>query len=184
MASVETENRRNLVDSLRLQGLTGYAISKKLKIPMRTVYGDIAFLEKEEERLSFLVVREQKRLEIDKQLQAQMAEAAQNMAKALRRVKKTKKKTTRFPNNLEEVETTEETYLPHYNAAIGFQRNYLDALARRAALWGVEQVKQEVAVTGLEMLLTSLSEAANEKPQENRCSEADSSISNNRNNQG
>ncbi len=166
LATKKSIERRIKVDELRLQGLSAYAVARRLKLPVSTVYDDFRALEKLEEEESFKVVREQKRFELDKQYLRQIAQAEKLLKSSLKKGKKNKI-TVRQGEGENYTETTEETYLPNYNAAIGFQRNLLDALAKRAALWGVEQTKAQVEVTGLNELLGTLAEAAGSGSGEN-----------------
>ncbi len=166
LATVKAMERRIKVDELRLQGLSAYAVAKRLKHSFDTICNDFKILKKQEEEESSKVIREQKRLEIDKQYLRQIAKAEQLIIKTLKKSKKIKV-TVRQGVGEKYTETTEETYMPNYNAAIGFQRNLLDALAKRSALWGVEQTKAQVEVTGLDELLAVLSEAAGSGSSEN-----------------
>lgn len=117
----DDERRRLRIDELRLKGYSADRIAKRLRLPRAKVLEDIRYLENLEKQTAEATAREQKRAELDKQYLDQINEATKQMKQAIKQ--------------------------KNFQAAVQFQKNILEAMAKRMALWGVEQAAERASVT-------------------------------------
>ena len=129
---------RRKIDALRMEGLTGYKIAKRLGVPESTVYLNIEEIKKEEILEISKADKEQIRKEAEKRYMAEIEFAKKQAKNALKREKKLVS-VERDGEKSGYKEEKKETLLPDYAAAARFQANLLKAQDSIAGLYGVRQ---------------------------------------------
>ena len=155
---------RHNVNELRLRGLSGCKIAKKLKLAESTIYYVIDELKKQDILEISQSDKEQIRRESELRYLREIDQSNDLREKALKREKKLIT-TTRDDGKSEE---REEMLLPDYAAAARFQANLLKAQDSIAGLYGVRQnnVTHKVELTLHQIIAAIPAEEAKDEESE------------------